>query len=120
MLPDPFTIAADSPNPSMVYAMVKTDGYGSERHDATNGYVLVINHSTGKSGDRHYLKVSKSVDAVNPYSGLTQRQTASVSLSISTPPYGFAEADMAALYKALVDIIADSEVTITKILEFQS
>ncbi len=120
MLPDPFTIAAAAPTPQLVFAVIQTDGLGTERRDAGGVYSLTINHQIGKGQDRHYMRISQVADAVNPYTGTTSKQTATVSLSISVPKFGFTEAAMVALVKALTDTLADAEVTSTKILQFQS
>lgn len=121
MLADPVTIAANSPTPGLVLAIAKSDGYGSERVDTNaGGYTVVTNHSTGKTGNRHYVKITKTVDAVNPYSGLTQKKVATVSLSIAEPDFGFTPAAMVALTQALQDYLNDSEVTTARILQFQS
>jgi len=121
MLADPFTIAANAPTPSLVMAITKSDGYGSERVDTGgNGYNTVINHTPGKNGDRHYFKITLTKDATNPYSGLVQKQTASVSVSVAVPPFGFTTANMVDLWEALVDSINDAEVTMTRLLQNQS
>lgn len=121
MLVDPITVAASSPTPELKLAVIRSDGYGSERVDTNNGgYAMVIQHSTSKNGARHYLKISKTVDAMNPYSGITQKLLASVSLSIAVPQFGFDDTAMVALVKALTDTLADSEVTTARILQFQS
>lgn len=121
MLVDPVTITAAAPTPALVLAIVKSDGYGSERVDTGgNGYVVITNHSQSKQGDRHYIKMTKSVNAVSPFNGLTQKKVASVSLSITRPEFGFTDADMVALCKALTDYRDDSEVTTARLLQFQS
>jgi len=121
MLIDPIAVAAASPTPALNFYVIRSDGYGSERkHDGTDKYYLTINHSTSKAGDRHYMKISYTVDAVSPYTGLTSQQTATVSLSASVPPFGFSAAAMVALVKALTDTLADADVTSTKWLNFQS
>jgi hypothetical protein len=121
MLADPITIAAASPTPELKLAMIRHDNYGAERLDTNGGgYSLVINHERSRSVTRHYLRMSKVVDAVNPYSGVTQPKTASVSLSISRPEFGFDDNAMVALIKALTDTLNDSEVTPLRILQFQS
>jgi hypothetical protein len=121
MLPDPVTIAAASPTPSLVFATIKQDGYGSERVDTGgNGYTVVINHTKNKVGTRHYVQMTQSVDAVDPYSGLTRKQVASVSFTISRPLFGFTDAAIVALAKALTDFRDDSEVTTAKLIQFQS
>lgn len=120
-LADPVTIAAAAPTPALVFAKTRFDGYGSERVDTGgNGYALTINHTPGKNLNRHYLRLTKTVDAVNPYTGLTQAKEASVSLSISRPSFGFTSADMVALVQALIDTILDAEVTTARILQNQS
>lgn len=120
-LADPFTIAAAAPTPALVFARIRADGYGAEYVDSGgNGYSVVINHTPGKSGNRHYVKITQQKNATNPYSGLTTLQTASVSLSISRPSYGYTDAEMAALVAALIDVIEDSEVTAARLLQMQS
>jgi hypothetical protein len=102
-------------------AVVRSDGYGSERVDSGgNGYTIITNHSTGKNGNRHYLQLRLVKDATNPYSGLVSKQTASVSIAIGRPAFGFTDAEMVAVVKALTDYLADSEVTTQRILQFQS
>lgn len=120
MLPDPIVIDANAPNPALNLAMIRSDGYGSERRDSGGLYGAVINHSTSKSGDRHYVKITKTVDAVNPYSGLTSPQSASVSLSISKPAFGFTDEQVADLYTALTDLIGADGVGIENVIAFQS
>ncbi len=122
MLVDPVTVAAASPTPALVMTIVKNDGYGSERVDSGgNGYTIITNHQRQKGGgDRHYLQMTKVVTAVDPFSGASRKQTASVSLTISRPSFGFTDADMIALAKALTDYRDDSEVTTARLLQFQS
>lgn len=122
MLVDPIAVAAAAPTPALNFYIRSSDGMGSVRgHDGTDKYVLTINHSqNAKSGDRHYMKIALTVDAVSPYTGLTSQQTANVSLSISVPPFGFTTTAMVALVKALTDTLADADVTTTKLLNFQS
>lgn len=122
MLPDPVTVAAAAPTPALALAIIKSDGYGTERKDTGgNGYTVIINHQRTKGGgDRHYVQMTKTVNAVDPYSGLTKKQVASVSLTINRPSFGFTDADMVALSKALTDFRDDSEVTTAKLIQFQS
>lgn len=121
MLADPVTIAANSPTPQLVLAVVRSDGYGSERVDTGgSGFGTVIQHTPGKNGTRHYVKMTQTKDATNPYSGLTQKQVASVSLSVSRPSFGFSDADVVNLVRALTDFLADSEVTTARIVQLQS
>lgn len=120
MLIDPIAVAASAPNPAFTFAVVKSDGYGSERWDAVNGYQLLFNHSTSSAGERHYMKVSQTLNATSPYTGQVSKQTAFASLSVSVPPFGWTQAAKEALVKALIDTLADSDVTITKFMAFQS
>lgn len=120
MLIDPVPVGASAPNPAYSWQVIKADGYGSERLDVGTQDRLVITHEKAKGGDRHYLKITETKDATNPYTGTTQKMQATCSVSLSIPPFGWTEAQAAALYKALVDTIADADVTINKILQFQS
>lgn len=121
MLADPVTVAAASPTPSLVLAVVKSDGYGSERVDTGgNGYTVITNHTKGKNGNRHYVQMTQTKDATDPYSGLVRKQVASVSISISRPVFGFSDADIIALAKALTDYRDDSEVTTARLIQFQA
>jgi len=120
MLTDPIAVDASAPNPALSFVVIRSDGYGSERRESGGAYGLVINHSTNKSGDRHYVKMTRTIDAVNPYSGLTSPQSASVSVSLSKPAYGFDDAAIAALFKALQDTIASSDAGIDRIVGFES
>lgn len=120
-LPDPITIAANAPTPSLVFAKTKFDGYGSEMIDTGgNGYSTLIQHQPGKASSRHYVRLNKKVNAVNPITGLTQAKEASVSISFTQPDFGFTNADMSALVQALIDFVNDSEVTTAKLLLNQS
>jgi hypothetical protein len=122
MLADPVTIAAASPTPALVFAVVKSDGYGSERVDTGgNGYTVVISHSKPKGGgDKHYVQMTQSLNATNPYTGLTQKQVASVSMTVVRPAFGFTDAALVALMKALSDFRDDAEVTSARLIQFQS
>lgn len=119
-LVDPVTIAARAPTPALVFAVVKSDGYGSERRDAGGSFAVVTSHDQTKGGERHYLKVTEVKDATNPYTGGTSKQTASVSLSVSVPPFGWTEAQKIALIAVLTDYLADTEVTPARFLQMQS
>lgn len=120
-LADPISVAAAAPTPALTFSVVKRDGYGSERWDVTNGYTLTFNHSTSNNnGERHYMKVSQTLDATSPYTGDVSKQTANVSISASFPPFGWDAAAKAALVKALLDTLADADVTIPKFVAFES
>lgn len=120
MLTDPISVDADSPNPALSFVMIRQDGLGSERRDPSGDYGLVINHSTSKAGDRHYVKLVKTVNATNPYNSLVSPQSASLSVTISSPAFGFTAADLANLYKAIVDTIASTDAGIDRIIGFES
>ncbi len=122
MLVDPVTIAAAAPTPALVFAVVKSDGYGSERVDTGgNGYTVVINHSRPKGGgDKHYVQMTQTLNATNPYTGLVQKQVASVSMTVVRPAFGFSDTAIVALMKALTDFRDDSEVTSARLIQFQS
>lgn len=120
-LPDPITVAAASPTPALTFSVVKKDGYGAERWDVANGYQLSFNHSvTQNNGERHYMKISQTLDATSPYTGQVSKQIANVSISASFPPFGWNAGAKAALVKALTDTLADSDVTIAKFVAFES
>lgn len=115
-LADPITVAASSPTPALSFGVAKREGYGSERVDP-NGYVLTFNHSKNdQSGERHYMQIAQTVAAVNPYTGGTSKQVAKVSISASFPSFGWDATQKAALVKALLDTLADSDVTTAKFL----
>jgi hypothetical protein len=122
MLPDPVTIAANSPTPSIVWGVIRSDGYGTERIDTgANGYGLVINHTpNAKTGNRHYLRITQTKDATDPYTGLTRKVSASVSVAVSDAPFGFTSANLVDLVELAIDTLNDSEVTITKFVGMQS
>lgn len=121
MLPDPVTVVAASPTPQLVLAITKSDGGGSERIDTGgNGYTVVTQHGKSAKGDRHYVQIVQSIDATDPYSTLVKKQIASCSFTIQRPPFGFTDAAIVALGKALMDYLNDSEVTLARIVQFQS
>jgi hypothetical protein len=119
MLVDPITVTASSPNPELKLAIVNQDGFSTERRDLNDGgYTLIINHGKLKDGERHYAQLKLAKDVTDPYTAVVRRKEASVSLSISMP-IGFTSAEGVALIKALLDTLADSEVTTTKLLQWQ-
>jgi len=120
VLLDPLPVAASSPNPAYSWAAIRIDGYGSERRDTSSGLLLTINHNKGTGGDRHYVKVTSVKDAADPYTGLTKKVQATVSLSVSAPPLGYTETELVNLVKTLLDTLADSDFTVTKWLQYQS
>jgi len=123
MLIDPITVAASAPTPALSFAVVSYDGtgMGSIRKDVTNSYGLTIKHQQSpNTGERHYMQLTQTISAVNPLTGGTSLQTASASLSVSIPAFGWTASTKDALVKALTDTLADADVTITKFNQFQS
>lgn len=120
MLPDPIVVAANAPNPALNFSVIRSDGYGAERRDAAGLYGLIINHSTSKNGDRHYVQIRKTVDATNPYNSLVSPQSASISISFSKPAFGFTDSDLSDLWTALQDVLTATGVDVDKLLAFQS
>jgi len=120
MFVDPIAVDANAPNPALNLSVIRSDGYGAERRDTSGLYGLIINHSTSKNGDRHYLKLSKTVDATNPYSGLVSPQSASISIAISKPAFGFSDAHIGNLWTAVQDVLAADGVSFAGLVEFQS
>jgi hypothetical protein len=120
MLIDPITVAASSPNPELKLAIVNQDSYSTERRDLNDGgYTLKINHGKLKDGERHYIQLLLGKNITDPYTAVVRRKEASVSMSVSLP-LGFTTAEGVALIKALTETLADSEVTPTKLLQWQS
>lgn len=121
MLVDPVDVAAAAPTPALSFAIVKQDGYGSERRDGANGYTIITNHASLKGGgEKHYLQIQQTVIAPDPVSGVNKKYVASCSLTIVRPLTGFADAAIVALSKALTDYRDDAQVTTAKLIAFQS
>lgn len=120
MLVDPVTVAAAAPTPELKLGIIRSDGYGTERQDGANGYRVITNHQRGKNSARHYVQMILERDATNPYTSLPQRVSASVSFTINVPSFGFTEAEIVALAKALTDYRDDSEVTTLRLIRFES
>lgn len=93
----------------MAYAMIRTDGYGSERRDPDTGETLIINHTRSKSGDRHYLKVSRS-DTSFDADGLAVPVTASVSISFATPVLPNDNLNPGVMFSNLIRVLAPGAV----------
>lgn len=120
MLIDPVTVAASAPNPALTLAIVNQDSFGTERRDTLGGgYSTIIQHAKIKDGVRHYFQLIQEKDVTDPYSALVRRKKLSASVSMSIP-VGFTDTEAANLYKLLVDTIADADVTIVKLLQWQS
>lgn len=120
MLTDPIAVAANAPTPALEFSVIRSDGFGAERRDIGGVYAAVINHSTSKNGDRHYVKVTQTIDATNPYNALVSPQSASVSVSIARPAFGFDDTAMIAMYNLVLDLIASADAGIDRIVAFES
>jgi len=120
MLADPISIAANAPTPALVFKVIRSDGYGSERRDAAGVFSLIITHEKTRSAERHYVKLSQTISAVNPLTGTTSLQTAYASLSLSIPLFGWTAAQAVDLGEALFDTINDAEFTLTNLVGWQS
>jgi len=121
MLVDPVTIAANSPTPALTFPIVKNQDYGTVRLDAVNGFSVTTNHTYLKGGgEKHYVQLQQSKIATDPYSDASTKQTASVSITIVGPKYGFTSAQLVDVVEALLDYINDSEVTPARLVAFQS
>ncbi len=121
MLVDPITVAAAAPTPALTLAVIKSDGYATERMDlGGSGFSTIINHSKSKAGNTHYVQMIQTKDVTDTYTGAVRPQKATVSLTIRRPAVGFSDVDTVALTKALTDFLADSDVTVAKLLLFQS
>jgi hypothetical protein len=126
MFIDPIPVAANAGvgNPAFSFGMVATSpsGMGASRRDVVNNYTLDFSHSqNANTGERHYMQIKQTVTAANPLgSGGNELVTASVSLSVSIPAFGWTAAQKKALVTALLDTLNDSDVTIDKFLQFNS
>lgn len=118
MLTDPLNIAASAPTPAVAFAIIRADGLGTDRRDATGIYYLIIRHGRNKDSDTHYLQVWEEKDAISPYSGTTSKQKCAASISVRVPKFGWTEAQASAVIKLLTDTLA--VVTPAKLLQFQS
>jgi len=124
MLTDPITVHVDTHTPvqypALSLAVIRSDGYGAERRDASGLYALVVNHSTSKNGDRHYVKLTKTVNATNPYNDLVSPQSASISISMSKPKFGFTDLEIEYLFNALLATIGSADAGVSRIIAFES
>lgn len=123
MFVDPIPVAANGAvHNALNFALIQTDGYGSKRRDSVNNLDMMINHvrGNGKVPDRHYVQLSKTINATNPFTGLPQTQTISVSLAVTVPPFGFTETDVTNHIQSLLDTVADADFTQLGFIRFQS
>lgn len=122
MLADPIAIDARSPTPALSLSVLQSDGFASVRGDIVNNVIVKMSHSSpldsGTKGERHYLNVSQTKTATNPYTGGDSKQVASASLSVSVPAFGWTLAEKLALIAILTDILADSQVTPTGFVSY--
>ena len=119
-LPDPLVIAAAAPTPAINFAVVdRSKPFQADRMDAGGVYTNTFSHQIARSGaKRHYVRVEHTKIATSPITALDSKQVASVSVSISEPPFGFSQADITALYELIDDAIRAA--TMPKILNMES
>lgn len=117
---DPLSIAAAAPTPALSLAVVdRSKPYQADRQDAGGVYASTISHTLARNGaKRHYIKVSNTKVATSPITALDSIQVATVSVSISVPPFGFTDAETTALYELVDDVIRAA--TLAKILNMES
>lgn len=112
MLTDPIAVAVSAPNPAFSFTRIGWSGQTSEWRDSVNGYVLSMNHSMPLNGaEKHYVKLSQYITAVNPITGGSSYQVATASLAVSIPAFGWTASTKAGLIKALIDLLNDAEFT---------
>lgn len=123
MLPDPFTIPATAPWPSLVMrnkgpSSAKLNGI--RRVDDTGSFECVITHDmNNKTGERHVLRLTETKDVVLP-SGSTVKQSAFIAITFQAPPSGWTEAQKVAFWAGLKALVDDPEVTFPMILRGES
>lgn len=117
---DPLAITAASPTPALSLAVIdRSKPYQADRQDAGGIYSSSISHTAAKNGSkRHYVKVTQTIVATSPVTGLDSVQTATASVSISIPPFGFDVAAQTALYELIDDVVRAA--TLAKILNMES
>lgn len=117
---DPLAISAASPTPALSFAVTdRSKPFQADRSDAGGEYAMTVSHSSQKNGTaRHYIKVTDTVIATSPVTGLDSKQIASLSVSIVVPPFGFDTAAITALYELMDDVIRAA--TLVKILNNES
>lgn len=117
---DPLAITAAAPTPALSLAVTdRSKPFQADRRDAGGEYSATISHSSAKNGSRrHYIKVMDTKVATSPTTGLDSVQTASVSVSIAVPPFGFTDVQITALYELLDDVVRAA--TLAKILNMES
>lgn len=117
---DPLAISAATPTPALSLAVTdRSKPYQADRRDAGGEYSSTISHTVSKNGTaKHYIKVMDAKVATSPTSGLDSVQTASASVAITVPPFGFSVAQITALYELLDDVIRAA--TLASIQNFES
>jgi hypothetical protein len=74
---------------------------------------MMVQHTPGRNGSqRHYVKITQTKDVV--VDSKTTKQSATVSMSLSSTPLGFDVADMTAMYELLDDVVRAA--TLAKII----
>lgn len=121
-LVDPIGIAAHSPNPALTMSRVSLGNFKSTFLDLTNGFNFHVEHSDpadlGKKQERHYARMTQTKTVTAP-NGSTVPSSISLSLAMSVPPYGWTTADKLAICLALLDTMADTDVTYARWVGFE-
>jgi hypothetical protein len=122
MFTDPIAVNAIGSLPALTLTRVQQDGFGSVWVDIPNGFSFQVTHSSPtdlSKGERHYLKVSMTRDVTLP-NGNVQKLTAYGSLVLSVPQYGWTQTEKQNLLSLLLDLPVETEVTIAKVVGFES
>lgn len=121
MFDNVIAVAANSPTPALNFTLVSQADLGATRLDVPNQRTLTINHARPvNKPEKHYMQIQQQVSAVNPLTGGTSLQTASVSISVQIPSFGWTQTDKVALVQSILDTLGDSQVTIAGLLNFNS
>lgn len=117
---DPLAIVAASPTPALSFAVVDSSKpYTAIRRDAGGEYQLTITHTPQKNGSvRHYVNISRTVNATSPITGGNSLQTMTVSTAFSVPAFGFDNTAKAAMYELMDDVLRAA--TLSKIFNRES
>lgn len=117
---DPLLIVAAAPTPALSLAVTdRSKPFQADRRDPGGEFAAVISHTQAKNGSkRHYIKVTDTKIATSPTTGQDSVQTASVSVSIAVPPFGFTDTQVTALYELIDDVVRAA--TLAKILNMES
>lgn len=122
MFTDPIAVSAIGSLPALSLTRVQQDGFGSVWVDIPNAYAFTVTHSSPtdlSKGERHYLKIANTRDVTLP-NGNVVKQTAYASIVLSVPQYGWTQTEKQNLLSLILDLPIETEVTIAKIVGFES